>query len=68
MIPTSWSGGIRDEKGGSSLTFEFPLDDMSSVDIPWIKRLIVRTIEMLHYELRYEKLVDVALRFNALTE
>ena len=68
MAQTSWSGGIRDEQGGSSLTFESPLDDMSTVDIPWIRRLMMRTIEMLHYELKYEKLVDVALRFNALTE
>ena len=61
-------GDIRDEKGGASLKWEEPLDDVSATDVRWMRRMIMRTIEILYYEHRWERLVDVAIRFNALTE
>ena len=64
----SWMDDISNEKGGASLKFESPLDDVSSTDVRWARRLIMRIIELLYYENRWERLVDVALRFNALTE
>ena len=64
----SWSGTIVNEGGGASLKFEKLLDDQSVVDFRWIKRLVLRVLEMLYYEEKWEKLVDIALRFNALTK
>ena len=61
-------GNIRMEKGGAGLKFEMPLDDVSNIDARWIRRLTLRVLEMLHYEEKHEKLVDLALRFNALSE
>ena len=64
----SWTGGISEEKGGASLKFEQPLDDISMVDMRWIRALVLRVLEMLYYEQKWERLADIALRFNALTE
>ena len=64
----SWMGSIRDERGGSSLRFELPLDDLSTVDTRWVRRLVLRCLEMLYYQERWEKLVDIALRFSALSK
>ena len=61
-------GDVRQEKGGSGLKFEEPLDDVSGTDTRWMRRLALRVIEMLYYENQWERLVNVALRFNALTE
>ena len=61
-------GDLTDEKGGASLKFEWPLDDISMVDTRWFRRLILRVIELMFYEQKWEKLVDVALRFHALTK
>ena len=44
------------------------LDDMTSVDLRFITRIVLRVMELLHYEQKWERLVDVALRFNAVTE
>ena len=61
-------GNIKNEKGGASLKFDNPLDDTSVVDIRWVKRLVQRVMEILYYEKRWEKLVDIALRFSALSK
>ncbi|XP_041347318.1 cilia- and flagella-associated protein 54-like [Gigantopelta aegis] len=63
----SWMGDMTSEKGGASLRFESPLDDKSIVDLRWIRRLCLRVLELLYHEQKWEKLVDIALRFNALT-
>lgn len=64
----SWMGDVRAEKGGASLKFEAPLDDLSTVDMRWLKRIVLRVLEILYYEQKWERLADVALRFNALSE
>ena len=66
--PRSWMGDIHTEKGGASLRFESPLDDLSFSDMRWMRRLVLRVIEMLYYEQRWERLVDIAMRFNAISE
>ncbi|XP_078673131.1 cilia- and flagella-associated protein 54-like isoform X2 [Branchiostoma floridae x Branchiostoma belcheri] len=66
-IVKSWVGDISMEKGGASLKFETHVDDMSLVDLRWTRRIFMRTIEILFYEEKWERLADVALRFNALT-
>ena len=61
-------GDMRAERGGASLRFEQLLDDVSRVDVRWVRRLVLRAIEMMYYEHKWERLVDVALRFNAVSE
>lgn len=61
-------GNVESEKGGSSLKFDPLLDDTSIVDVRCVRRIVLRTLEMLYLEEKCEKLVDIALRFNALTE
>ena len=67
-IVKSWFGSVENEKGGASVKFESPLDDISSIDSRWLRRIILRVLEILYYENRWERLVDLALRFNALSE
>ena len=64
----SWMGDLTNERGGASLRFESPLDDKSVVDLRWLRRLCLRVLELLYHEQKWEKLVDIALRFNALTK
>ena len=64
----SMMGSVTDEKGGASVRFEVPLDDLSTVDIRWVRRMVLRTLEMLYYENQWEHLSDIALRFNAVSE
>lgn len=68
VLLNTWVGSVADEKGGASLKFESPLDDVSSVDSRWIRRMVLRVIEMLYYEQKWERLADVAMRFNVLTQ
>lgn len=60
-------GGIEDQKGGSSLRFEIPLDNNDILDTRWFKKIVLYAAEMMFYEAKWERVVDVILRFNALT-
>jgi hypothetical protein len=61
-------GEAREEKGGATLHFEHTLDDLSTVDVRWIRRLVFRVLELLHHQQKWERLVDLSLRFSALSE
>ncbi|XP_052780184.1 cilia- and flagella-associated protein 54-like isoform X4 [Mya arenaria] len=63
----SWTGSVLNERGGAGLKFENPTDNQSVLDVRFLRRLVLRVLEMLYYEQKWEKLVDIALRFNALT-
>nr|XP_034306398.1 cilia- and flagella-associated protein 54 isoform X5 [Crassostrea gigas] len=63
----TWTGDITEEKGGASLRFETPLDDSSVCDIRFVSRFVLRVLELLFYEQKWEKLVDIAMRFSGLT-
>ena len=63
----SFWGDIETEKGGSDLIFEQYLDDQTTADVVWIKRVIMHCMEVLFYKEKWEKLVDIILRFNALS-
>ncbi|XP_033102653.1 cilia- and flagella-associated protein 54-like isoform X3 [Anneissia japonica] len=67
MVNSDLMGNVTDEIGGTSLKFEKYLDDCSMVDKHWIRRMILRVLEMLYYEQQWEKLTDIAMRFNVLT-
>ena len=63
-----WFGGPADEAGGASLTFEARLDKRDVVDLRWVKTIVMQTMQMLFYEMQWEKLADIAMRFNELTK
>ncbi|XP_006820960.1 cilia- and flagella-associated protein 54-like [Saccoglossus kowalevskii] len=64
----TWMGSVTDEKGGASLKFEEPLDDITTIDARWTRRMIMRTIEILFYEQRWEKVADMCMKFNNVTQ
>ncbi|XP_022098854.1 cilia- and flagella-associated protein 54-like [Acanthaster planci] len=68
ILVNTWVGTVSDEKGGASLKFENALDDVSTVDSRWMRRMVLRVLEMLYYEQQWECLADVAMRFNILTQ
>ena len=67
-LVNTWVGTVVDEKGGASLKFEDPLDDVSTVDTRWTRRMVLRMLELLYYEEQWERLADVAMRYNVLTQ
>ncbi|CAL1546460.1 unnamed protein product [Lymnaea stagnalis] len=64
----SWMGDVHSERGGAPLKFDTIMDDTSIVDARWIRRLVLRTLEMLYLERKWEKLVDIALRFSFISK
>lgn len=56
------------DKGGSSLKFEARLDDHTVIDLQFTRRLVLRTMELLFHEKKWERLIDIGLRFTSLTE
>ncbi|KAM8971997.1 cilia- and flagella-associated protein 54 [Pelodytes ibericus] len=63
----SCMGGIADEEGGSNLTFEYPFDDVSVVDLRCVCHVVLRALEVLYHVKRWEALVHIAIQFNLLT-
>eukprot|EP00079_Xenopus_tropicalis_P023165 XP_012815326.1 PREDICTED: cilia- and flagella-associated protein 54 isoform X1 [Xenopus tropicalis] len=63
----SCMGGPAYEEGGSNLTFEYPLDDVSVTDMRWVHDLVLKAIELLYNVQRWESLVHLAVQFNLLT-
>lgn len=64
----SFAGDVESERGGTSLKFESRLDDHTIVDLQFTRRLILRTIELLFHERKWERLVDIGLKFISLTK
>ncbi|CAH2277598.1 Hypothetical predicted protein [Pelobates cultripes] len=60
-------GGIADEEGGSNLTFEYPFDDVSVVDLRCICQIVLKALEILYHVQKWEALVHIAIQFNLLT-
>jgi len=63
----SWLGGLASESGGAGVWFDFPHDDITAMDVRHLQRLVVMATELLHHQQHWEKLVDIALRFQAVT-
>ena len=63
----SWLGSLADEQGGAGVWFDFPHDDVTAVDVRQLKHVVVMAIELLCHERKWEKLVDIGLRFEAVT-
>ena len=63
-----WMGGVMDEKGGAGVRFDIPFDDRSSIDLRAIKSVVIKALENMYHTKKWESLVHVGLRFNAVTE
>ncbi|KAH0512189.1 Cilia- and flagella-associated protein 54 [Microtus ochrogaster] len=57
-------GNIKYDNGGSSLTFEHPLDDVNVVDLKWIRDFVLKSLEVLYQVEKWETLVSLAIQFN----
>ncbi|XP_054974286.1 cilia- and flagella-associated protein 54 [Sorex araneus] len=65
-VPSCY-GNIRTDNGGSSLSFEQPLDDVNMADLKWIRDYVLKSLELLYQVEKWETLVSLAMQFNALS-
>ncbi|KAM5335076.1 cilia- and flagella-associated protein 54 isoform 2-T2 [Glossophaga mutica] len=65
-VPSCY-GNIKNDNGGSSLTFEHPLDDVNVVDLKWIHDFVLKALELLYQVEKWETLVSLAIQFNAIS-
>ena len=63
----SWLGSLADEQGAAGVWFDFPLDDLTAVDLRQLKRVVVMATELLCHQHKWEKLVDIGMRLEAVT-
>lgn len=54
-------------KIGASLHFDVPMDDITSIDLRFVKEFVFRTIQCLAECQKWEKLCTIGLKFNSLT-
>lgn len=66
-IPSCY-GNIKKNNGGSSLTFEHPLDDVNVVDLKWIHDFVLKSLELLYQVEKWETLVSLAIQFNTISQ
>nr|XP_045008189.1 cilia- and flagella-associated protein 54 [Jaculus jaculus] len=64
---SSCYGNIKHDNGGSSLTFEHPLDDINVVDLKWIHDFVLKSLEVLYQVEKWESLVSLAIQFNIIS-
>uniref|UniRef100_A0A286XXS5 Cilia and flagella associated protein 54 n=1 Tax=Cavia porcellus TaxID=10141 RepID=A0A286XXS5_CAVPO len=65
-VPSCY-GNIKYDNGGSSLTFEDPLDDVNVVDLKWIHDFVLKSLEVLYQVEKWETLVSLAIQFNMIS-
>ncbi|XP_012590590.1 PREDICTED: cilia- and flagella-associated protein 54 [Condylura cristata] len=65
-VPSCY-GNIKNDNGGSSLTFEHPLDDVNVVDLKWIHDFVLKSLEYLYQVEKWETLVSLAIQFNIIS-
>ncbi|XP_036924021.1 cilia- and flagella-associated protein 54 [Sturnira hondurensis] len=65
-VPSCY-GNIKNDNGGSSLTFEHPLDDVNVVDLKWIHDFVLKALELLYQVEKWETLVSLAIQFNTVS-
>uniref|UniRef100_A0A8W4FPJ3 Cilia and flagella associated protein 54 n=1 Tax=Sus scrofa TaxID=9823 RepID=A0A8W4FPJ3_PIG len=65
-VPSCY-GNIKNDSGGSSLTFEDPLDDVNVVDLKWIHDFVLKSLELLYQVEKWETLVSLAIQFNTIS-
>ena len=62
-----WYESANVGRAGGGLKFDIPFDDITSVDLRFVKDFIFRSIQCLAHFEKHEKLLSVALKFNAIT-
>ncbi|XP_065793289.1 cilia- and flagella-associated protein 54 isoform X5 [Muntiacus reevesi] len=65
-VPSCY-GNIKNDNGGSSLTFEHPLDDVNVVDLKWIHDFVLKSLELVYQVEKWETLVSLAIQFNTIS-
>ncbi|XP_036879021.2 cilia- and flagella-associated protein 54 [Manis javanica] len=65
-VPSCY-GNIKKNNGGSSLTFEHPLDDVNVVDLKWIHDFVLKSLELLYQVEKWETLVSLAIQFSTIS-
>ncbi|XP_053442300.1 cilia- and flagella-associated protein 54 [Nycticebus coucang] len=65
-VPSCY-GNIKNDNGGSSLTFEHPLDDVNVVDLKWIHDFVLKSLEILYQVEKWETLISLAIQFNGIS-
>ncbi|XP_028388428.1 cilia- and flagella-associated protein 54 [Phyllostomus discolor] len=65
-VPSCY-GNIKSDNGGSSLTFEHPLDDVNVVDLKWVHDFVLKALELLYQVEKWETLVSLAIQFNIIS-
>ncbi|XP_016077281.1 PREDICTED: cilia- and flagella-associated protein 54 [Miniopterus natalensis] len=65
-VPSCY-GNIKNDNGGSSLTFEHPLDNVNVVDLKWIHDFVLKSLELLYQVEKWETLVSLAIQFNIIS-
>lgn len=63
-----WYDSAKIGKAGGGLKFEIPLDDITSIDLRFIKDFIFRAVQCLAHFEKSEKLLSISLKFNAMTK
>ncbi|KAM4838472.1 cilia- and flagella-associated protein 54 [Urocitellus parryii] len=66
IVPSCY-GNIKHDNGGSSLSFEHPLDDVNVVDLKWIHDFVLKSLEVLYQVEKWETLVSLAIQFNIIS-
>ncbi len=62
-----WYDSLSIGKTGGSLKFDKPLDDITSIDLRFLKDFIFRSVQCLAAFERWEKMLSIALKFNTMT-
>ncbi|ELK34923.1 hypothetical protein MDA_GLEAN10016083 [Myotis davidii] len=65
-VPSCY-GNIKNDNGGSSLTFEQPFDNVNMVDLKWIHDFVLKSLELLYQVEKWETLVALAIQFNIIS-
>jgi hypothetical protein len=62
-----WYDSVHINKTGGGLKFDLPLDDNTCIDLRFVKEFIFRSIQCLCTYEKWEKVLSIALKFNAMT-
>ncbi|KAK2828620.1 hypothetical protein Q5P01_019654 [Channa striata] len=62
-----YDGELTEEELDSSFQFSAQLDDSTQVDLRWVRKLVLHTLEQLHDCSKWESLAHFALLFNSYT-
>eukprot|EP00071_Canis_lupus_P025498 XP_022259055.1 cilia- and flagella-associated protein 54 isoform X3 [Canis lupus familiaris] len=65
-VPSCY-GNIKNDNGGSSLNFEYHLDDVNVVGLKWIHDFVLKSLELLYQVEKWETLVSLAIQFNTIS-